>query len=381
MRAASRSAPADFNARGAQHARDRVAREAFFISRRGLSFGVPPDAYRKAISQMRRQERDAVASSTMSADDLAAPAVSPSWSALGPQPLLDEVPNFGGVATGPALAGVTGRVTAVVTDPTVIGRMFVGTGDGGVWMRANASAAFTPIFDLEPTLSVGALALDTTTSPNPTLYVGSGEGNGSPDSHYGEGVFVSSDLGNSWTQLGAIQFSHASIASLAVDVTQTPRTIYAAVTYGSSANRADASWGAGDFSQNGLWRSPDGGESWISYPAGTFGACPYFTSDPCPAESVVIDPASPASVLVSILGVGVFLSTNSGFSWTQAVPAQPERRRRPRERRRRQRRGVCDRRRGRRHRVRGILPVRQRRHQLDRGVGPERSDRRHNYRR
>jgi hypothetical protein len=319
MRAAPRSAPANFGAPGAQHARDLVAREAFFISRRGLSFGVPPGAYRKAISHMRRQERAAVASSTLSVGDLATPAVSPSWSALGPLPLLDEIPNFGGTPTGPALAGVTGRVTAVVTDPTVSGRMFVGTGDGGVWMRANGSAAFTPIFDLEPTLSVGALALDTTTSPNPTLYVGSGEGNGSSDSYYGDGVFVSSDLGNTWTQLGASQFSHASIASLAIDVTQTPRTIYAAVTYGSSANRADASWVEGDFSQNGLWRSPDGGQSWISYPAGTFGACPYFTSDPCPAESVVIDPASPASVMVSILGVGVFLSTNSGFSWTQAV--------------------------------------------------------------
>jgi len=154
-------------------------------------------------------------------------------------------------------------------------------------------------------------------SPNPTLYVGSGEGNGSSDSYYGEGVFVSSNLGATWTQLGASHFAHASIASIAVDTTQTPRVIYAAVTYGSSANRADASWVAGDFSQNGLWRSGDGGESWISYPAGTFGACPYFTSDPCPAESVVIDPASPTSVLVSILGVGVFRSSNSGFSWTQ----------------------------------------------------------------
>ena len=80
-------------------------------------------------------------------------------------------------------------------------------------MRANATAAFVPIFDLEPTLSIGALALDTTTSPNPTLYVGSGEGNGSADSYYGEGVFVSSDLGTTWTQLGASNFAHASIAS------------------------------------------------------------------------------------------------------------------------------------------------------------------------
>ncbi|HEY6298685.1 MAG TPA: hypothetical protein VIW95_03490 [Candidatus Binatus sp.] len=295
-----------------------MARETFFRSRRGLNFGVPHGAYRKAIAHMRRQERDSVRSNNL---DMAGAALAPTlaWNALGPMPLLNEIPTFGGVALGPALAGVTGRVTAVVTDPTVSGRMFVGTGDGGVWMRANAAAAFVPIFDLEPTVSIGALALDITTSPNLTLYVGSGEGNGSSDSYYGQGLFVSSDLGVSWTQLGASHFTHASIASLAVDTTRTPRTIYAAVTYGSSANRADASWVEGDFSQNGLWRSGDGGESWIPYPAGTFGACPYFTSDPCPADSVAIDPASPTAVLVSILGVGVFRSSNSGFSWTPAT--------------------------------------------------------------
>ncbi|MGC2759940.1 MAG: hypothetical protein WA206_01370 [Candidatus Binatus sp.] len=318
LRATSRSARANRTAPGSLEARDRVAREAFFLSRRGLNFGVPPGAYRAAIARMRRQERTAVGSAGLDAPDSTQAAASLAWNALGPLPLINEIPGFGGVGLGGALAGATGRVTAVVADPTVSGRMFVGTGDGGVWMRANATAAFVPIFDLEPTLSVGALALDTTTSPDPTLYVGSGEGNGSADSYYGEGVFVSSDLGNTWTQHGASNFAHASIASIAVDTTQTPRTIYAALTYGSSANRADASWVEGDFSQNGLWRSADGGESWIPYPAGTFGACPYFTSDPCPAESVVIDPASPTAVLVSILGAGVFRSSNSGFSWTPA---------------------------------------------------------------
>ena len=299
--------------------RDRMAREAFELSRRGLNFGVPPDAYRAAIAEMRRQERKSDGSAKPEAADTTQGAGAFAWSALGPLPLTDEIPTFGGVALGGALGGATGRVTAVIADPTVSGRMFVGTAGGGVWMRPNASAAFIPIFDLEPTLSVGALALDITSSPNPTLYVGTGEGNGSADSYYGEGVFVSSDLGNSWTQLGASSFAHASIASIAVDTTRTPRTIYAAVSYGSSANRADASWVAGDFSQNGLWRSSDGGESWIPYPAGTFGACPYFTDDPCPAESVAIDPASPSAVLVSILGAGVFRSSNSGFSWTAAA--------------------------------------------------------------
>jgi hypothetical protein len=318
LRARSLTARADRNAPGALHARDRMAREAFLLSRRGLNFGVPPGAYRAAIAQMRMREREAVGSGRLDATDSAQGAASLAWSALGPLPLINEIPAFGGISLGGALAGATGRVTAIVADPTVSGRMFVGTGDGGVWMRANATAAFVPIFDLEPTLSVGALALDPTTSPNPTLYVGTGEGNGSADSYYGEGVFVSSDLGNTWTQLGASNFAHASIASIAVDTTHTPPAIYAAVTYGSSANRADASWVEDDFGQNGLWRSPDAGESWIPYPAGTFGACPYFTSDPCPAESVVIDPASPTAVLVSILGAGVFRSSNSGFSWTAA---------------------------------------------------------------
>ncbi len=316
--ATPRSTPGTLNATAALHSRDRTAREAFFVNRRGLNFGLPSNAYRKAIAQMRRQERDLADRASLDASGSKQAAASFAWSALGPMPLINEVPTFGAASMGPALASVTGRVTALVADPTVSGRMFAGTAGGGVWMRASASASFVPIFDLEPTLSVGALALDTTTTPNPTLYVGSGEGNGSADSYYGEGVFVTSDLGNTWTQLGAANFAHASIASIAVDLTQTPRTIYAAVTYGSSANRADASWIEGDFSQNGLWRSVDGGESWLPYPAGTFGACPYFTNDPCPAQSVAIDPASPSTVLVSILGTGVFRSSNSGFSWTQA---------------------------------------------------------------
>ncbi|HLX04930.1 MAG TPA: hypothetical protein VKR28_05315, partial [Candidatus Binatus sp.] len=218
------------------HARDRVAREAFFLSKRGLRFGLPAGAYRKAIAQMRMQERKPIGAALDASGSTLASA-SFAWNPLGPLPLTSEIPTFGDVAMGSAIAGVTGRVTAIEPDPTVSGRMFVGTGDGGVWMRASSTATFVPIFDLEPTLSVGALALDTTTSPNPTLYVGSGEGNGSADSYYGEGVFVSSDLGVTWTQLGAASFAHASIASLAVDTTQMPRTIYAAVTYGSSANR------------------------------------------------------------------------------------------------------------------------------------------------
>ena len=102
------------------------------------------------------------------------------WNALGPIPLLNEIPTFGGVALGTALAGVTGRVTAIVTDPTRqldACSLVPATAESGC--ARTRPPAFLPIFNLEPTLSVGALALDITTNPNPTLYVGSGEGNGS----------------------------------------------------------------------------------------------------------------------------------------------------------------------------------------------------------
>lgn len=266
----------------------------------------------------RRQERQRASTDGVISEGVISEAAVPpplTWTFIGPQPLINDIPTFGGIAVGPALSSVTGRVTAVVADPTVAGRVFVGTATGGVWMRANATSAFVPIFDAESTLSIGSLALDATTAPNPTLYVGTGEGDNSGDSYYGQGIFVSSDLGATWTQLGANFPQHVSVGSLAVDTSRSPRFIYAAASYGSSASRSEASIDETDLSKNGLWRSTDGGASWISYPAGTFGpSC--FTNDPCPAEQVVIDTVTPANVYVSILDTGVSASTDSGSTWS-----------------------------------------------------------------
>ena len=290
----------------------REARREFLSAKRGRQFGTPRGAYLAAVAMMRRQEKQQANLSEV-------PELSPatSWSFTGPQPVDAEVATFGGVAIGPPLPNATGRVTAIVADPTVSGRLFVGTAAGGVWMRPNGSAAFAPIFDAEPTLSVGAMALDTTTTPNPTLYVATGEGDGSNDSYYGEGIFVSSNLGGSWRQLGASEFDSASIGGIAIDTTQNPRVIYVAVTYGSSANRAQAGWIETQWSQMGLWKSSDGGNNWLTYPLGTFGACTYFTNQPCPATQVVIDPAAPANVYAAIQWTGLFRSSDSGKTWSQ----------------------------------------------------------------
>jgi hypothetical protein len=58
--------------------------------------------------------------------------VSQTWQLLGPEPITNEVPTFGGVPLGSALSSATGRVKAIVADPTSSGRLFVGTAAGGV---------------------------------------------------------------------------------------------------------------------------------------------------------------------------------------------------------------------------------------------------------
>ena len=99
-----------------------------------------------------------------------------------------------------------------------------GAASGGLWVSTNSGASFTSVFDSQPTQAIGAIALDTTTSPS-TIYVGTGEGNGSIDSLYGSGLFKSTNLGQTWTPVGPTgTFDHASFTSLAIDTSTTPGT-------------------------------------------------------------------------------------------------------------------------------------------------------------
>jgi hypothetical protein len=251
-----------------------------------------------------------------SADAAAVPAASatPQWTSLGPLPIANETPTFGGDAIGGALASATGRVTAIAVDPSTSGRLFVGTAGGGVWMSANGGASFTPIFDSQPTLAIGAIALDPTTNP-PTIYVGTGEANNSGDSYFGLGLFVSSDLGTTWAQNTAGGgFIDGSFARIAIDTTQTPRIVYAALSTGSSSNRAADNFIESNIVNNGLWQSVDGGMSWTEVFLAAQDACPSFAGF-CPAEDVAVDPGFPSNVYVAIYQSGVFASNNSGGSW------------------------------------------------------------------
>ena len=233
--------------------------------------------------------------------------------------MLNALPNFGGVIVG-APFNATGRMSALAADPATPGRLFVGAANGGVWMSTDGGSTFTPLGDALPTQAIGAIVLDPVNASPPTLYVATGEAHNSGDSYYGQGLFQSTDLGATWTPLSPGTFDRTAFAQLAIDTSQNPPILFAATGSGVSGSRATAVFVASDQTKNGLWRSTDGGNSWTQYAAARFGCglLPSPSTTPCPATDVRFDPQNPSDVYVAIRFDNVFISHDHGTTFTTA---------------------------------------------------------------
>jgi hypothetical protein len=120
----------------------------------------------------------------------------------GPAPLVAQIlPGLDALSArniGPA--GMSGRVAAVAvvhSDPT---RIFIGASTGGVFRSVDGGVTWAPVFDDQPVLGVGAVAVF---QPNPDLvWVGTGEGNPRNSAGVGDGLFRSRDGGDTWERVG-----------------------------------------------------------------------------------------------------------------------------------------------------------------------------------
>ncbi len=98
---------------------------------------------------------------------------------------------------GPPRAGRARALSGVASQPNVF---YIGFDNGGVWRSTDYGSTWTPLFDEQPTGSIGAIAV-APSNPN-IVYVGSGAGIIRPDLAVGDGVYKSTDAGKTWTHLG-----------------------------------------------------------------------------------------------------------------------------------------------------------------------------------
>ena len=145
---------------------------------------------------------------------------------------------------GPFRGGRTVGATGVPGQPN---HFYVGVNNGGVWKTTDAGRTWNPIFDDQPTGSVGAIAL--APSKPEVLYVGSGEGLQRPDLSTGDGVYKSTDGGKTWKNTGLRDGQQ--ISAIVVDPKDPDRVLVAVLGHPYGANK-----------ERGVYRTTDGGSTW-----------------------------------------------------------------------------------------------------------------------
>lgn len=227
------------------------------------------------------------------------------WEELGPAPLS----WFGGSA---------GRIAAVACSPTDPGLYYVGGADGGVWRTPNGGETWEPITGRMPTSSIGAIALDPTDEQ--TIYVGTGESNYANHSRYGLGVFKSTDGGDTWEHLAEEVFGGRCFSKIQVNH-QNPQILYASITRaGGFPELAAAKNHPGATGLLGVFRSDDGGHSWVHLEGGLPNVS---------ATDLTIDPVNPNVLYAGIGRIfgapenGVYKTMDGGLSWTKLTNGLP----------------------------------------------------------
>ncbi|MBS1795351.1 MAG: glycoside hydrolase [Acidobacteria bacterium] len=212
---------------------------------------------------------------------------------------------------GPFRAGRTVGAAGIASQPNVF---YIGVNNGGVWKTTDAGRTWVPVFDDQPTGSIGDVAV-APSNPN-VVYVGSGEGLQRPDLSTGDGMYRSNDGGQTWTHLGLREGQQ--IASIAVDPKDENRLFVAVLGHPYGPNE-----------ERGVFRSTDGGK--------TFEKALYVDAD-TGAFQVEFAPDDPNTLYADLWagrqgpwengawqgkGSGLFKSTDGGATWRRLTKGLP----------------------------------------------------------
>jgi photosystem II stability/assembly factor-like uncharacterized protein len=212
---------------------------------------------------------------------------------------------------GPFRGGRTVGASGNAKQPNVF---YIGVNNGGVWKTTDYGRTWFPVFDDQPTGSIGDVAV---APSNPeTIYAASGEGLQRPDLSEGDGMYKSIDGGKSWIHQGLSEA--LQIGGLSIDPKDENRVFAAVLGHPYGPNK-----------ERGVYRTTDGGKTWEKV---------LYTDENTGAIQVLIDPTDPKIVYADLWagrlapwengewsgpGSGLFKSTDGGTTWKKLTTGLP----------------------------------------------------------
>ena len=144
-----------------------------------------------------------------------------------------------------AMSGRVAAIAAVKEDGRLT--VYIGAASGGIWKSINGGTTYKPVFDKESVQSIGAIAIDPQ-SPK-TIWAGTGEAWTRNSVSIGNGIYKSTDGGDSWTNMGLKNSER--ISRILIDP-KDKSTVYACVP--------GKLWS--DSEERGVYKTTDGGKTW-----------------------------------------------------------------------------------------------------------------------
>jgi len=212
---------------------------------------------------------------------------------------------------GPHRGGRTVGATGVVQQPNVF---YIGVNNGGVWKTNDFGRTWKPVFDEQPTGSIGDIAV-ALSNPN-VVYAGSGEGLQRPDLSVGDGVYKSTDGGKTWINTGLSEAEQ--IGGVAIDPNDENKVFVAALGHPYGPNM-----------ERGVYRTVNCGKTWEKV---------LYKDENTGAIQVTIDPNNSNIIYADMWAgrqgpwengawqgpeSGLFKSTDGGTTWTKLTTGLP----------------------------------------------------------
>lgn len=206
-----------------------------------------------------------------------------------------------------------GRIADIAVHPTDRSTWYIAVGSGGVWKTTNAGVTFAPIFDEQPSFSIGTVALDP--SRPEIVWVGTGENVSGRHVAWGDGVYRSLDGGRSWARMGLARSEH--IGRILIDPRDGNTVLVAA---------EGPLWSAGG--ERGVYRSTDGGATWSQT---------LKIDEHTGVTDLEFDPSNPDVIYAAAYqrrrhvwgflaggkGSGIYKSTDNGKTWRRITTGLP----------------------------------------------------------